>query len=183
MRTAGALLLGLAMAVLFLAIITSPHAFAQETHAQFWNEEAARVASSSAKPSRRTAPPSRHYTPPARGYASDAPLLSVASRYVGGRNPTGTRGPWCMDFVKYAIAKAGYPVRVQSRKARDAVRLGRKVSEPRPGDLAVMSSHVTILVRFEGGKLVGRGGNQCGGRVCDSRYAASRVIAYVRVEG
>jgi uncharacterized protein (TIGR02594 family) len=113
--------------------------------------------------------------------ASAAPLLAVASRYVGGRNPTGTRGPWCRDFVNHVVRKAGLPLADTSRKARDAVRLGRRVSQPRPGDLAVMRGHVTIVAGFEQGRVVGLGGNQCGGRVCVSRYAQSRVIAYVRI--
>lgn len=165
-RTAFALLLALAMVATFLSIIIfTPRAFAQETHAQFWNAEAARVA----KPMRRTSAP------------SGAPLLNVASRYVGGRNPTGTRGPWCRDFVNHVVRKAGYRLADSSRKARDAVRLGRRVSSPRPGDLAVMRSHVTIVAGFEAGRVVGLGGNQCGGRVCVSRYAQGRVIAFIRV--
>jgi uncharacterized protein (TIGR02594 family) len=178
-RTAGAMLLALAIFFLFLAIILSPMAFAQDSHAEFWRQEAERQASSAAKPQRRTPPPKRHYTPP-RGHAS-APLLAVASRYVGARNPTGTRGPWCRDFVNHVVRKAGLPLADSSRKARDAVRLGRRVSQPRPGDLAVMRSHVTIVAGFEAGRVVGLGGNQCGGRVCVSRYAQSRVIAYVRI--
>jgi uncharacterized protein (TIGR02594 family) len=179
-RTAGAFAVALAIAALFLLIILSPVAFAQESNAQFWREEAARQASSASRPAARQRPPSRHYTPPARGYAS-APLLAVASRYVGRRNPTGTRGPWCRDFVNHVVRKAGLPLADNSRKARDAVRLGRRVSQPRPGDLAVMRSHVTIVAGFEAGRVVGLGGNQCGGRVCVSRYAQARVIAYVRI--
>lgn len=181
-RTAGALLLAIAIAAVFLGVILlTPRAFAQDSHAEFWRQEAARQASAASKPTRRTAPPSRHYTPPARGYASGAPLLAVASRYVGARNPTGTRGPWCRDFVNYAIRRAGLPLADSSRKARDAVRLGRRVSQPRPGDLAVMRSHVTIVAGFEAGRVVGLGGNQCGGRVCVSRYAQARVIAFIRI--
>jgi len=179
-RTAGALLLALAMAATFLGIIIlTPRAFAQETNAAFWNAEAARAASAS-KPSRHIQAKARHSTP-SRVYSSGATLLNVASRYVGGRNPTGTRGPWCKDFVNHVIRKAGLPLADNSRKARDAVRLGRRVSSPRAGDLAVMRSHVTIVAGFEAGRVVGLGGNQCGGRVCVSRYAQGRVIAYVRV--
>ena len=180
-RTAGALLLALAIAAFFLALVLSPLAFAQESHGEFWRQEAARQASGASKPDRRQRPPSRHYTPPARGYAAGAPLLDVASRYVGRRNPTGTRGPWCRDFVNYAIRRAGLRLADSGRKARDAVRLGRRVSQPRPGDLAVMRSHVTIFKEWAGpGRFIGRGGNQCGGRVCDSRYAASRVT-FIRI--
>jgi uncharacterized protein (TIGR02594 family) len=185
-RTAGALAIALAFALLFFAFVMAaiflPHkAFAQESHAEFWQAENARQASAASKPARRTPPPNRHYTPPPRGYASGGPLLAVASRYVGARNPTGTRGPWCRDFVNHVVRKAGLPLADTSRKARDAVRLGRRVSQPRPGDLAVMRSHVTIVAGFEDGRVVGLGGNQCGGRVCVSRYAQARVIAFIRI--
>lgn len=182
--TAGALALALAIATFFLALILSPLAFAQESHADYWRQEADRQAAVN-RPERRTRPATRHYTPPRNGQpmqlASAAPLLNVASRYMGSRNPTGTRGPWCRDFVNHVVRQAGIPLSDTSRKARDAVRLGRRVSQPQPGDLAVMRSHVTIVAGFESGRVVGLGGNQCGGRVCVSRYAQSRVIAYVRV--
>jgi uncharacterized protein (TIGR02594 family) len=181
-RTAGALLLGLAIATTFLALVLLPHrAFAQETNAQFWNAEAERQAA--LRPAHRTT--ARGVRNAHRGAStvsrSSAPLLAVASRYVGGRNPTGTRGPWCRDFVNHVVRKAGLPLADSSRKARDAVRLGRRVSQPRPGDLAVMRSHVTIVAGFEAGRVVGLGGNQCGGRVCLSRYAQGRVIAFIRI--
>ena len=183
-RTAGALLLAIAMLFVFLAIILSPMAFAQDSHAQFWREEAARQAAlhpaHTTRPQDRRRPPRANVGPPMR-LASAAPLLAVASRYVGSRNPTGTRGPWCRDFVNHVVRKAGLPLADTSRKARDAVRLGRRVSSPKPGDLAVMRSHVTIVAGFEAGRVVGLGGNQCGGRVCVSRYAQSRVIAYIRI--
>jgi hypothetical protein len=83
--------------------------------------------------------------------------------------------------VNHVVRKAGLPLADSSRKARDAVRLGRRVSSPKPGDLAVMRSHVTIVAGFEAGRVVGLGGNQCGGRVCVSRYAQSRVIAFIRI--
>jgi uncharacterized protein (TIGR02594 family) len=184
LRTAGAMLLAIAMLFVFLAIILSPLAFAQESHAEFWRQEAARQAA--LHPAHTTRAPARRISPRVRAgepmrLASAAPLLAVASRYVGGRNPTGTRGPWCRDFVNHVVRKAGLPLADSSRKARDAVRLGRRVSQPRPGDLAVMRSHVTIVAGIEAGRVVGLGGNQCGGRVCVSRYAQSRVIAYVRI--
>jgi uncharacterized protein (TIGR02594 family) len=184
-RTAGAMLFAIAMLAVFLLMILLPHAvFAQESHAQFWREESARQAA--LHPAHTTRAPARRISPRVRAgeplrLASAAPLLAVASRYVGGRNPTGTRGPWCRDFVNHVVRKAGLPLADTSRKARDAVRLGRRVSQPRPGDLAVMRSHVTIVAGFEQGRVVGLGGNQCGGRVCVSRYAQSRVIAYVRI--
>ena len=113
--------------------------------------------------------------------ASGSRMIAEASRYIGLRNPTGTRGPWCSDFVNMIARRAGLALADTSRMARNAVRLGHHVSDPRPGDLAVMRSHVTIVISRTGGVIAGLGGNQCGGRVCVSRYSAHRVLAYVRM--
>ena len=111
------------------------------------------------------------------------PTLSVASRYLGGRNPTGTRGKWCRDFVNFTLRKAGYRVADHSRRARDAVRLGSRVSHPQPGDIVVMRSHTTFFAGWGGRGVRGLGGNQGGGRVTVSSYPLSRVIAFVRPAG
>ncbi len=108
------------------------------------------------------------------------PALRVASAYLGRRNPTGTRGPWCRDFVNHTLRAAGYRVADNSRRARDAVRLGPRVSDPRPGDLVVMRGHVTFFAGYGGRGVLGLGGNQSGGRVSVSSYPASRVIAFIR---
>ena len=108
------------------------------------------------------------------------PALRVASAYLGHRNPTGTRGPWCRDFVNLTLRAAGYRVADNSRRARDAVRLGSRVFDPRPGDLVVMRSHVTFFAGYGGRGVLGLGGNQSGGRVSVSSYPLGRVIAFVR---
>lgn len=110
------------------------------------------------------------------------PLIAVAARYVGRSGPAlGLPARlWCRDFVNFALAKAGQPPRDRSRRAIDAVRLGRRVRDPQPGDLAVMRHHVTVVVAIKGGKVIGLGGNQ-GRRVKLSSYDARRVLSYVRV--
>lgn len=172
---------------IFIAIALSQPARAQEDASAYWLAEAQRQASPARTarlhPAHRT-----HLERRSRDHGSlqnlqGSPLLSVAARYMGGRNPTGTRGPWCRDFVNYVIRRAGLPLADTSRRARDGVRLGKRVRAPRPGDLAVMRTHITIVKDIDGGRVIGLGGNQCGGRVCVSRYSESRVIAYVRVEG
>lgn len=110
------------------------------------------------------------------------PLLSVAARYMGRSGPTiGLPSrQWCRDFVNMVLAKAGHPPRDRSRRAIDAIRLGSRVRDPRPGDLAVMRHHVTIVAGMAGGQVIGLGGNH-GRRVKVSAYDARRVVAFVRV--
>lgn len=111
------------------------------------------------------------------------PTLRVAARYLGARNPTGTRGKWCRDFVNFTLREAGYRVADHSRRARDAVRLGHRVATPQPGDIVVMRTHATFFAGWGGRGVRGLGGNQGGGRVTVSSYPLSRVIAFVRPAG
>lgn len=171
------------IAALACAMIFSRPARADESHAAFWRAEAHRVASQAARPAKRTPPPNRHYIPPRAktAAASSAPLLNVARAYAGRRNFTGQRGPWCRHGLNHFIAKAGLPLADTSGRARDAVRLGKRVAQPRPGDIAVSRRHVTI---FEGWadahRFIGFGANQCGGRVCAARFSAASYV-FVRI--
>jgi uncharacterized protein (TIGR02594 family) len=159
-----------------------------QSAAEYFRADAARMQQAALHPAhrdRRRQPARARTHIQIRQYvaASDHPLIAHAQKYLGGRNPTGTKGPWCRDFINHVLKRAGYDVPDKSRRARDAVRLGARVSNPKAGDIVVMRSHVTILVSRTGGVVAGLGGNQCGGRVCVSRYRESRIIAYVRPAG
>ena len=105
-------------------------------------------------------------------------VLEEASRYLGRGNPTGTRGPWCRDFVNFILRRTGHRTD-SSRLAIDALRLGPHVAHPQPGDLVVMRGHITFFAGWERGHVIGLGGNQRH-RVRFSRYPLSRVVAFVR---
>lgn len=173
----------IAIAAIACGLFFARPARADETHAAFWAAEAQRSAQSAARPERRTRPPSRHYTPPRAkaSHAAAAPLLAVAKAYEGRRNFTGKRGPWCRHGLNHFIAKAGLPLADASGLARNAVRLGTRVAQPRPGDIAVSRRHVTIFESWaEAGRFVGFGANQCGGRVCASRFSAA-AYTFIRI--
>ena len=107
-------------------------------------------------------------------------MLSLAARYVGSGKMTPLPGPWCRDFVNMVAARAGKPLANHSRRAIDAIHLGRRVSSPEPGDLVVMRHHVTIYAGNSAGKIIGLGGNQ-GRRVRYSAYDPRRVLAFIRL--
>lgn len=111
---------------------------------------------------------------------SRAQLLAVAEGYVGSGKITRAPGPWCRDFVNLVAARAGVRLANHSRRAIDALGLGRRVADPMPGDLVVMRHHVTIYAGRDGGRIVGLGGNQ-GRRVRYSRYSPRQVVAFVRL--
>lgn len=109
-----------------------------------------------------------------------ANLADVASRFVGQRNFTGTRGPWCADAVSSWLRMTGRRP-LSSRMAMSALSYGPRVSSPQRGDLAVMRSHVTIFESWSGpGSFIGLGGNQAHGHVARSRFPARMVVAFVR---
>ncbi len=116
----------------------------------------------------------------ARPARAESNVLAVARHYLGARNPTGFRGPWCKAFVNLALRRAGRPAS-RSYRAIAALHDGARVRAPRPGDLVVMRHHVAFFLRFGGRGVVALGGNQGRRhRVTVSSYPRRRVIAFVR---
>ncbi len=107
-------------------------------------------------------------------------LLAEASRWLGGGNPTPFREPWCRDFVNFVLQRAGHRLGDRSHLAIAALRLGPRVVDPAPGDLAVMHGHVAFFARWDGADtFLALGGNQSR-RVTIARFARRAVIAFVR---
>lgn len=108
-------------------------------------------------------------------------VINEASRFLGSRNPTGFAESWCRDFVNMILERTGHPLADKSHIAIAALRLGPRVSDPRPGDVVVMRSHTTFFAGWAGhGRFVGLGGNQHGGHVSKSLFSMRSVIAFVR---
>lgn len=117
-----------------------------------------------------------------RGAGEDQAFLATAERFLGRRNPTGFRGPWCGAFLGMIAKIRGVDVPAGFRRAVAWLRAGTRVSRPRPGDLGVMPGHVTIFAGYRGRRFLGLGGNQRGGRVAISSFPVHRVIAWVRLK-
>ena len=77
------------------------------------------------------------------GHSRD--LIGIASRYIGSRNTTRQRGPWCGHFLNLVLRQAGYRT-MPSGLARDAVKLGPRLSYPVPGALVITRRHVEIAL-------------------------------------
>ncbi|WP_036291945.1 hypothetical protein [Methylosinus sp. PW1] len=112
--------------------------------------------------------------------AGGGSLLAVAQRYVGARNFTGFRGPWCgaaMSIVASEATGRHYWI----LRARDWARVGRPTA-PHPGAVAVLPHHVgTVRALDEDGNPYLAGGNQSG-RFSIKRFPARNVIAYREIE-
>ncbi|HEY1944129.1 MAG TPA: hypothetical protein VGH40_18605 [Roseiarcus sp.] len=123
---------------------------------------------------------SRHDAPAPIERAMRGGILAEASRWLGGGNPTPFREPWCRDFVNFVLRRAGHPLGDRSHLAIAALRLGPRVADPAPGDLAVMHGHVAFFAGWDGADaFLALGGNQSR-RVTIARFARRAVIAFVR---
>lgn len=93
--------------------------------------------------------------------------------------------PWCAAFVGAMLERSGIPS-TRSLAARSYLQWGEKVTQPRPGDIAVFSrgnsswqGHVAFYVGRDGNKIRVLGGNQSNA-VTIANYDASRLLGYRR---
>lgn len=99
--------------------------------------------------------------------------------------------PWCAAFVGSILAQLSLP-HTGELAARSYQNWGTAVNENtvQPGDVVVLwrnspsswQGHVGFFVRFEGDRVVLRGGNQ-GNAVTDAAYPRSRILAIRRADG
>lgn len=112
-----------------------------------------------------------------------ASVLREAAKYMGG-NPTGRRSLWCADFANMVLKRTGHRA-VASRRARDLIHAGRRISRPVPGAIVILrrggrgSGHVGFVqgVDRNGNPIVISGNH--GHRVGVGVYSRSKVLAYV----
>jgi uncharacterized protein (TIGR02594 family) len=100
--------------------------------------------------------------------------------------------PWCAAFVGSVLASLGLP-HTGKLNARSYQTYGQGVrtQDARPGDIVVLwrgsptswQGHVAFFVRFEGDKVILRGGNQTNGKVTDDDYPIDRILAVRRADG
>jgi uncharacterized protein (TIGR02594 family) len=99
--------------------------------------------------------------------------------------------PWCAAFVGSVLASLGLP-HTGKLNARSYLVWGSEVrmQDARPGDVVVLwrgsltswQGHVAFLVRFDGDRVILRGGNQ-GNAVSDAPYARDRILGIRRADG
>lgn len=112
-------------------------------------------------------------------YSDSSHILSIASRYLSSRNPTGFRGPWCGAFYAMIARRAGVKVPTNYLQARSWAHIGVK-THAHVGATAVFNHHVTVISQIVPGGFIGVGGNQHH-RVKESFFKWSRVIAIRKI--
>jgi len=70
---------------------------------------------------------------------SNSGVIEAAMKYEGRSNPTGTRGPWCRDFVNMILKITGHQLKDNSRMAVNAVNLGVHSPMPLSGAIFVQN--------------------------------------------
>jgi uncharacterized protein (TIGR02594 family) len=117
---------------------------------------------------------------------ADADVVAEAERWLGSRNMTGKGGPWCAHFASYVLQRTGHRP-LANGMASSALSYGRRLSGPKVGALAVVTTrvgyaaHVGFVsgVRSDGSiELVS--GNW-GRRVADAPFPRRSVVAFVDV--
>ncbi len=108
-----------------------------------------------------------------------SPALAEAARWLGSGNMTGYAEAWCRDFVNFVLTRTGHALADTSHAAITALRLGPRVAEPRPGDLAVMAHHVGFVEGIEPDGSVRLISGNCGHRVARSLAPRRTIVAFV----
>jgi uncharacterized protein (TIGR02594 family) len=111
-------------------------------------------------------------------------LLATARRSLGAnhRSLGVPRSLWCADAVNIWLSRSGMTP-VPSRRARDMVKAGRRISRPQPGAIAVFKrgrggGHVAIVDKVEAGGFTAVSPNYSG-KVSLVRYRTASAIAFV----
>lgn len=115
------------------------------------------------------------------GFSGASSAIAVARGYMG-TNPTGHGRLWCAHFMNMVERRLGRPG-TGSGMARSFTSYGRRVANPRAGDIAVLArkggGHVGYVMSVSGSKVKIISGNH-GRKVGIGNYPRSRVIAFVR---
>lgn len=85
-------------------------------------------------------------------------MVDRAKAYLGSRNPTGFRGPWCGAFMTMIAKATGHAVPGGPYRARSWASLPR--TSPHVGAIAVFRHHVALVAGFRNGTPLLLGGNQ-----------------------
>ena len=117
---------------------------------------------------------SRHHYVTA-GSARPSKAVNVAMRYLGSGNPTGSKGPWCGDFMNFVEHKIGRKG-IHSRMARNWANYGHR-SGPVAGAIAVFRGHVGLVINRVGDRIKIISGNYSH-RVAQGVYAIRSAIAF-----
>ena len=115
-----------------------------------------------------------------------AVVVAEAERWLGARNPTGKRGPWCAHFASYVLERTGRRP-LANGLASSALSYGRRLKEPKVGALAVVTTrigyaaHVGFVAGVNADGSIDLISGNWGRRVSDAPVQRRSVVAFVDV--
>jgi uncharacterized protein (TIGR02594 family) len=145
------------------------------------------------------APAAATPAPVAEAPASAAPASSAAStddasndvvaeaeHWLGARNMTGRRGPWCGAFANFILQKTGHAA-MNGENVAAALHYGRHLTAPVVGAMAVISTswgregHVGFVSAVNDDGSIQLVSGNWANRVHDTRIPRRQVVAFVEV--
>ena len=113
-------------------------------------------------------------------------VVAEAEHWLGARNMTGRRGPWCGAFANFILQKTGHAA-MSGENVAAALHYGRHLSEPTVGAMAVISTswgregHVGFVSRVNDDGSIQLVSGNWANRVHDTRIPRRQVVAFVEV--
>jgi uncharacterized protein (TIGR02594 family) len=123
----------------------------------------------------------RHFRPAIdldRASAPSRSMIVSMRHYLGSRNPTGFRGPWCGAMMALVARRDGVHVPRNPNLAANWAHAGPRIARPVPGAIAVFAHHVGLIERVVGRIIYLISGNHSH-RVAEGSYQARRAIAFI----
>ncbi len=125
---------------------------------------------------------------PARAHedARGSDVVAEAEHWLGSRNMTGKGGPWCAHFASYILQRTGHAP-LANGMASAALSYGRRLSEPKVGALAVVTTsvgyaaHVGFVAGVNADGSIELVSGNWGRRVADATVSRRLVVAFVDV--
>jgi uncharacterized protein (TIGR02594 family) len=118
--------------------------------------------------------------------AHGSDVVVEAEHWLGSRNMTGQGGPWCAHFASYVIQRTGHAP-LANGMASAALSYGRRLSEPKVGALAVVTTsvgyaaHVGFVAGVNADGSIELVSGNWGRRVADATVSRRLVVAFVDV--
>jgi len=116
-----------------------------------------------------------------------AGVVDEAAKWLGARNPTGKRGPWCAAFANFILQKTGHAP-LGGNTVGDAMRYGARLRAPKVGAMAVISTsygrqgHVGFVKGVNADGSIELISGNWGRKVGDAHIPRRQVVAFVDVE-
>ena len=113
-------------------------------------------------------------------------VIDEASRWLGSRNMTGHRGPWCAAFANFILEKTGHAP-MNGNDVTAALHYGHHLAKPEVGAMAVVSTsygregHVGFVEGVNADGSIRLISGNWSHKVGEAVFSRRQVMAFVEV--